>query len=231
MTKQIQNVLSWLALGFLIFSFGSCLLIREIGTVEDSVVVVIPAGIVLIVLALPFRFNQLDIYPPYQILTLRFPKNQMPLLESSNIYYQRILDLSDENVQNKRILKDWADYYNLPYRIKPKPEHVLVVGSGTGNDVAAAVRNGAGKIDAVETDPVILQFGKQLHPESPYQAHNVNTVVNDARAFIRYANKKYDLIVYGLLDSHSLLSSRSGGIRLDSYMFTLSKVFGKHGRN
>ncbi|MCK5179780.1 MAG: hypothetical protein KAR32_09640, partial [Candidatus Omnitrophica bacterium] len=105
MTKQIQNVLSWLALGFLIFSFGSCLLIREIGTVEDSVVVVIPAGIVLIVLALPFRFNQLDIYPPYQILTLRFPKNQMPLLESSNIYYQRILDLSDENVQNKRILK------------------------------------------------------------------------------------------------------------------------------
>jgi len=72
----------------------------------------------------------------------------------------------------------------------------------------------------VEIDPAILNFGKLLHPESPYDAKNVNPVVNDARAFIRYTDKKYDLIVYGLLDSHTLLAG-TGGVRLDSYVYTV----------
>jgi MFS family permease len=45
--------------------------------------------------------------------------------------------------------------------------------------------------------------------------------VDDARAFIQHTDTRYDLIVYGLLDSHSLLSGRSGGIRLDSYVYTV----------
>ena len=32
--------------------------------------------------------------------------------------------------------------------------------------------------------------------------------------------KKYDLIIYGLLDSHTSLSGK-GGIRLDSYVYTV----------
>ena len=39
------------------------------------------------------------------------------------------------------------------------------------------------------------------------------------RAFIRYTPQKYDLIVFGLLDSHTLLTSLSG-VRLDSYIYT-----------
>jgi SAM-dependent methyltransferase len=107
----------------------------------------------------------------------------------------------------------------LPYYFKTKPENVLIVGSGTGNDTAAAVRSGAKNIDAVEIDPAILEFGKQLHQESPYQAPNVNAIADDARAFIRHTDKKYDLIVYGLVTSHVLLSA-NGGIRLDSYIYT-----------
>jgi SAM-dependent methyltransferase len=177
--------------------------------------------ILLVFLSVPFRSDQFDLYSPYQILTLAFLKNQPLILKTSNTYYQRILDLSEDNVRRDERLQRWSDYYSLPYYFKPKPKDVLVVGSGTGNDVAAAIRDGAGEIDAVEIDPAILQFGKQLHPESPYQANNVNAIVNDARAFIRHTDKRYDLIVYGLLDSHILLSGRSGGIRLDSYVYTV----------
>lgn len=178
-------------------------------------------AIALLLLAIPFRLNRFDVYSPYQILSLVLSPKNPPALETSNTYYQRILDLSEENISNDEQLSRWSDYYALPYHFKPKPEHVLVVGSGTGNDVAAAIRNGAGNIDAVEIDPAILHFGKKLHPESPYQARNVNAIVNDARAFIQHTDTRYDLIVYGLLDSHTLLSGRSGGIRLDSYVYTV----------
>jgi hypothetical protein len=44
--------------------------------------------------------------------------------------------------------------------------------------------------------------------------------VDDARAFFHKTNKKYDLIVFGFLDSLTLLSSYSS-VRLDNYVYTL----------
>jgi hypothetical protein len=52
--------------------------------------------------------------------------------------------------------------YNLPFRLAPAAERVLVVGAGTGNDVAAALRNGARMVDAVEIDPTILALGANM---------------------------------------------------------------------
>ena len=187
------------------------------GLVPSAIAVII----LLAILAIPFQLNQLEVYSPYQILTLVFSKDLPPIVKTSNIYYQRILNFNEKELQSDEELKKWYDYYSLPYHFVQKPEHVLIVGSGAGNDVAAALHHGAGKIDAVEIDPAILKFGQELHPESPYQASNVNVIVDDARAFIRQTDKHYDLIVYGLLDSHSLLSGMSGGIRLDSYVYTV----------
>ena len=59
-----------------------------------------------------------------------------------------------------------------------------------------------------------------MHPEHPYEQPNVHAIVNDARAQLRQTDEKYDLIVYGLLDSHTLLSSLTG-VRLDSYIYTV----------
>ena len=154
-------------------------------------------------------------------MTLVVENDKPPFIRASNTYYQRILDLGGEDTGEDSRVKWLLDYYDLPYRLKPDAEEVLIVGSGAGNDVAAAVRNGAGSVDAVEIDPVILELGRRLHPESPYQNENVNAVVADARMFIQQTDRKYDLIVYGLLDSHTLLSGRSGGIRLDSYVYTV----------
>jgi hypothetical protein len=94
------------------------------------------------------------------------------------------------------------------------------VGAGTGNDVAAAVRSGAAQIDAVEIDPAIQAIGREVHPEKPYSSPRVHAVINDARSFLRTTDRTYDEIVYGVLDSHTVLSQASS-VRLDSFVYTV----------
>lgn len=142
-------------------------------------------------------------------------------LNVNHDYHQRMLDLSDGSVETEAT-RQARSYYNLIYRFV-RPERVLVVGAGSGNDVASALRHGASHVDAVEIDPLILKLGQQLHPERPYSSPRVRVVNNDARAFFRQSRGKYDLIVFGLLDSQTLLSSMSS-IRLDNYIYTLESI-------
>jgi hypothetical protein len=98
-------------------------------------------------------------------------------------------------------------------------QNVLVVGAGTGNDVAVALEHGAGHVDAVEIDPAIQQLGVDLAPLKPYQDPRVTRYVNDGRAFLRTTTTHYDLVVFALPDSLTLVTS-SGNIRLESFLFT-----------
>jgi SAM-dependent methyltransferase len=111
------------------------------------------------------------------------------------------------------------DHYNIPYRFAGGLDDVLVVGSGAGNDVAGALRNGARRVTAVDIDPQIIALGRELHPERPYGDPRVAVVSDDARSFFRRTAGRYDLIVFGLLDSHTLSSSYSN-VRLDNYVYT-----------
>jgi SAM-dependent methyltransferase len=138
-------------------------------------------------------------------------------------YHQRVVDLSPaflarypQAEPNRSALAT----YELPYRLVKEAGRVLVVGAGTGNDVAAALRHGATHVDAVEIDPVIVELGRRYHPEHPYASPRVTVIVDDARAFFRRSHSKYDLIVFGYLDSHTLISSYSS-LRLDNYVYTL----------
>jgi SAM-dependent methyltransferase len=102
----------------------------------------------------------------------------------------------------------------------PAPfENVLVIGAGSGNDVARALLWGAKHVDAVEIDPVIQALGKKDHPDRPYDDPRVTVHLDDGRNFLRATDKQYDLIVYALVDSLVLHSSYSN-IRLESYLFT-----------
>ena len=93
---------------------------------------------------------------------------------------------------------------------------MAVVGSGTGNDVAAALRSGARHVDAIEIDPAILMLGQTAHPEHPYQDPRVHAIVNDARSFLRTTDQTYDMIVYGcwILTRCSATPRACGWIRL-----------------
>jgi spermidine synthase len=71
--------------------------------------------------------------------------------------------------------------YDLPFRFASRLDRVLIIGSGAGNDAAAALRNGAGEVTTVDIDPVIYSLGEKLHPEAPYASPRVHKILNDAR--------------------------------------------------
>lgn len=179
----------------------------------------VPSLLVLIALSVPSKPFRVNYHSPYQIISVVMePEN--PRLFSNNTWFQTMLDLRPETVEKHPDSKPLAEYYGLAYLFKPHPENVLIVGSGTGNDVASALRHGAQHVDAVEIDPVIIEVGKHMHPESPYGDARVFVHNDDARSFIKRTDRKYDLIVYGLLDSATLMSGNSAGMRMDSYVWT-----------
>ena len=95
----------------------------------------------------------------------------------------------------------------------------LIIGAGSGNDIAHALRYGVGAIDAVEIDPVIQDIGIRYHPDQPYEDQRVVRHLDDGRHFLRTTDRKYDLVVYALVDS-LILHSGFANIRLESYLFT-----------
>ncbi len=175
------------------------------------------------------------VWSPYQKLTIRkFELRrreggdpvEFRIVRVNNSFYQYVYDLSPRYIRDHRDFYPKEserlsyDYYNIPYRFHPSPERILVVGAGTGNDVAAALRNTDAHIDAVEIDPMILEFGRRYHPEKPYASGRVTTVLDDARSYLKKNDTKYDMILYGLLDSHTL-SSNFSNIGLDNYVYTV----------
>ena len=177
-------------------------------------------ALALVVLEWPVQPAWQSIHSPYQLLEVGHREdNGLMVVRAAGHYYQRVHDFTRLN-QGDTQAQQTRNYYDLPYRASPQPENVAVVGAGTGNDVAAALRAGARHVDAIEIDPAILMLGRVGHPEHPYSDPRVRTITNDARSYLRTTNQHYDLIVYGLLDSHTLLSQASS-VRLDSFVYTV----------
>lgn len=118
------------------------------------------------------------------------------------------------------------EFYDQVYRWFPGKtyERVLVVGAGSGSDVALALANGAQHVDAVEIDPAIQQLGIDLHPNRPYDDPRVTRIINDGRAYLRTTDQRYDLVIFALPDSLTLVST-TANVRLESFLFT-EQAFG-----
>jgi spermidine synthase len=166
-------------------------------------------------------------WSPYQKLTLgSWGINGQTLgyfLNTNDSWYQQILDLSPKFVEAhpwlfQEVPVQW-NAYNIPYHFYDQPASVLILGSGMGNDVAAALRNGSGQVTAVEIDPLILKLGKEFHFEKPYSSPRVRQVNDDARSYVENTSDRFDLIVFSLLDSHTT-SSYYTNIRIDNYVYT-----------
>jgi SAM-dependent methyltransferase len=112
-------------------------------------------------------------------------------------------------------------FYDQVYEWFPGHDfaRALVIGAGSGTDVAYALANGVSAVDAVEIDPAILALGERDHPDHPYSDPRVRTFVDDGRSFLRRSADRYDLIVFALPDSLTLVST-SANIRLESFLFT-----------
>ncbi len=118
-----------------------------------------------------------------------------------------------------------SPFYFLPYQqaVANPLTNVLVIGAGTGNDVATALAEGAKHVDAVEIDPVIHQLGVKLNPSHPYQNRRVTVYINDGRTFLEQTRTKYNMILFALPDSLTLVAGQSS-LRLESYLFTLQAM-------
>ena len=114
--------------------------------------------------------------------------------------------------------------YALPHLLnrdagRPAFADVMIIGAGSGNDVSRALQWGAKHVDAVEIDPAIYRLGQAHHPDQPYSDPRVEIHNDDGRNFLRATDRKYDLIIYALVDSLVLHSGYSN-IRLESFLFT-----------
>jgi hypothetical protein len=115
--------------------------------------------------------------------------------------------------------------YFIPYERSEsgRLDNVLIVGAGSGTDVAIALAQGARHVDAVEIDPKLQRLGADWHPDHPYQDPRVSVHIDDGRAFLEQTDGSYDLILFALPDSLTLVSGQSS-LRLESYLFTVQAM-------
>jgi Spermine/spermidine synthase domain len=181
---------------------------RRIGLLQ------IAALLALVLLLWSESLSSTDIWSPYYRISYAEVRAQYYDIDVNGIPHQGIVPVSKLNRT-----------YSLPYLRSPgNPlRNVLIIGAGTGNDVANALRKGARHIDAVEIDPELYQLGIRLNSDHPYQDPRVSVHITDGRAFLEQTRNKYDMILFALPDSLTLVSGQSS-LRLESYLFTLQAV-------
>ncbi len=173
----------------------------------------------IMVVALSVQAGKSQRWSPYQKVTTT------PVYENSVPRTLSGYRLSVNNIGHQEIIRDFSSlhwFYAYPYRAPSNAtfNRALIIGAGTGNDVAVALAHGVKHVDAVEIDPVLFDIGKKIHPNKPYDDPRVTVYVDDGRAFLQKTKSTYDLIIYALPDSLVLAASH-GNLRLESYLFTL----------
>ena len=159
-------------------------------------------------------------WSPYYRITYVPTMDRGYRLDVDHDFYQDLLNLGPS--ANTLSFQSPRRYYDFPYAILPPCGRVLIIGAGTGNDVAAALRANCASVDAVEIDPAIAHLGHELHPERPYDSSKVQLHINDGRAFFHQAHasgQRFDVIVFGLVDSQTALSVMSS-LRLEFFLYS-----------
>lgn len=170
------------------------------------------------------------IWSPYQKLVVEkvIQQNQSGnyRVTVNNTGYQALIDLSESHTlsdpEKFPLELHGLSQYDIPLLLHPNPRTYLIVGAGTGNDAAGGVRHGVKEITAVEIDPAIISIGRKYHPEQPYSSSTVQVVNDDARSFFATTAKKFDVISFSLLDSHTTTAMTNA--RLDHYVYTRESI-------
>lgn len=154
--------------------------------------------------------------PYYKVKTeiVGNPKDGILMIRVNGVPHQ-VMSPAEWKIQKGEHLYE-APYLRLPGN---SLQDVLIIGAGSGSDVAIALGKGAHRVDAVDIDPRIMEIGAEKNVDRPYSDPRVTTYVNDGRAFLEASDRKYDLILFALPDSLTLVSGASQ-IRLESFLFT-----------
>jgi spermidine synthase len=114
--------------------------------------------------------------------------------------------------------------FYTPYNVIQNPRNTLIIGSGGGGDILAALEGGSASVTAVEVNPLVILAVKNItnvyswdDGQPPFD--DIHEVVADGRSFISRTNDKFDVIVLTLVDSWAALAS--GGYALaENYLYT-----------
>ncbi len=180
-----------------------------------AVLVAVPSVLMVVVLWDESHTAGASWSPYYKITTSSRDVNGVPIVDiaANGVPHQQAIPAQD------RVRLE--PQYGLPYERVAGGSlgNVLIIGAGSGTDVAIALRNGAAHVDAVEIDPGLLEIGRRQHPDRPYDDPRVDVHVDDGRAFLSRTDARYDLILLALPDSLTLVQGASS-LRLESYLFT-----------
>jgi predicted membrane-bound spermidine synthase len=163
--------------------------------------------------------------PPADLMSMLDPPAYVLRVNQHFYQYHRTNDLRRFTPGTPRYVEadTFRTAYQIPYAFQPVLHRVAVAGGGGGLDVEAALLHGAEHVDVVEIDPAIVRLARRYSAAGAYANPKVTAHIDDARAFFERATPGYDLVCFGLLDSHGLFSSMAN-VRLDGFVYTVEGI-------
>jgi hypothetical protein len=120
--------------------------------------------------------------------------------------------------ESRRELSSWMQY--LPFKMMDDPK-VLIIGSGGGRDVIAAIASGSKDITTVEINPIIFQTVRSYGDRAGnlYDHEYVNSNVDEGRSFVSKSQEIFDIVYIPFVDTWASVSSGGLGVS-ENFLYT-----------
>ena len=120
---------------------------------------------------------------------------------------------------SRQELSSWLQY--LPFTLMDDPK-TLIIGSGGGRDVIAAVTSGVTDVTSVELNPIIFDTVKSYGSKAGdvYTHPYVDANVDEGRSFVSRSVDKYDIIYIPFVDTWASVSSGGLGVS-ENFLYTV----------
>jgi len=125
----------------------------------------------------------------------------------------------DGSANSRQELSSWMQY--LPFTMMDDPK-TLIIGSGGGRDVIAAITSGNTDVTTVEINPMIVETVKRYGEKAGnlYTHPYVNANVDEGRSFVSRSIDKYDIIYIPFVDTWASVSSGGLGVS-ENFLYTI----------
>lgn len=113
----------------------------------------------------------------------------------------------------------------LPFHLH-KPEHLLILGVGTGTDLLQARLFGVEDIDAVELNGQLLRYIRDKHDAFSggiFSSDNIKLHIGEARGFVAASRQHFDMIEIALLDAFGASSAGLYALS-ENYLYTVEAL-------
>lgn len=121
--------------------------------------------------------------------------------------------------ESRKELSSWMQY--IPFKMKDDPK-VLIIGSGGGRDVIAAIASGSTDVTTVEINPIIFETVKSYGAKAGnlYDHEYVHSNVDEGRSFVSSSTEKFDIIYIPFVDTWASVSSGGLGVS-ENFLYTI----------